>query len=512
MIRARQVPRVARGVARPVPAPVGGLNARDALAMMPAEDALILDNIFPERSYVELRAGYTAHATGLPGAVESLLVYGGSVPRLFAASGSALYDVTSAGAVGSPAVSGLGNARWQSITFTTSGGTFLVAVNGADGVRTFDGTAWATQTITGVSAASLFCVTSWKKRLWFGQAGTPTVWYLGTTAIAGAATALNLGEVWRLGGQIAGILAPSFESMGSGLDDYIGFVSTNGEVAVYRGTDPASASTFALVGVYRLGAPIGARFFAQSGGDLAMLTVDGVVSLLSSLQLDRSESARVSASDKISTLFAQAVQDYRSNYGWQVMVYPEGRRLIVNVPVSSTTAIQYVMNTLSGAWCRYTAHNAACWATVGGSLYFGAQAGGVVYRANNGRTDAGAAIPYRLKTAFNAFGSADRLKRFTLLRPLVSASSAPDAAFGINVDYGDTPATNIPLTTQGGSVWGTAVWGAATWGGLSVYRPWISVGRLGYVGAIRMEGLASGLAMQISAFDVVFEPASALGL
>ena len=45
----RQVPRVSRGVARQFPAPVGGLNARDSVANMPVSDALILDNIFPER-------------------------------------------------------------------------------------------------------------------------------------------------------------------------------------------------------------------------------------------------------------------------------------------------------------------------------------------------------------------------------------------------------------------------------------------------------------------------------
>ena len=51
-----------------------------------------------------------------------------------------IYDVSSSGAVGAAAVSGLTNARHQHTMFATSGGQFLVICNGADGVRTYDGT------------------------------------------------------------------------------------------------------------------------------------------------------------------------------------------------------------------------------------------------------------------------------------------------------------------------------------------------------------------------------------
>lgn len=479
---------------------------------MPVSDALELTNVFPELSWVELRRGYQQHVTGLPASVETLMSYAGATSAMFAASNGAIYDVTSAGAVGAAVVSGLNNARLQWLNFSNTGGTYLVWVNGADGVQTWDGTTWATQVITGVGADELFCIASWKRRLWFGQQGTSSVWYLGADAIAGAATELNLGGVWRLGGQIAGILTTSFETSGTGLADYIGFMSTEGELAVYNGTDPDDATAFALVGVYRLGSPIGDRFYAPVAGDMGLLTSDGLVSMMRAMQIDRSVSAQASITDKIARLFTDAFQLYGTQFGWSVTVYPEGHRVLVNIPINSTTAIQYVMNTLSGAWCQYTNHNAASWVVHDGGLYFGGL-DGTVYRADYGTSDNGDGIEYTIKTAFSDYKQGGRLKRFTLLRPLIQANANPRASIIVNVDYGDDNSTNIPVITAFSGVWDSALWDDATWSaGLSVLRPWVSVGGTGYVASVLMEGSAIGLTMTLSAFDVVFEPASALGL
>jgi hypothetical protein len=406
----------------------------------------------------------------------------------------------------------LGNNRFQFVNFTTAANTWLIAVNGADGVRTWNGTAWATQTLTGVTAANLFCVTTWKRRVWFGEQGTTKAWYLATDAISGAANAIDLGGVWRHGGTIAGMIAPTFDSAAIGLEDYIGFISTRGELALYRGTDPSNASTFQLQGVFLLGAPIDRRFFVQTGGDFALLNVDGVVSLTQALGLDRSVAARTSITDKITRLFTELVQQYSGNFGWSLTVYPEGHRVIVNVPVSTTQAIQYVMNTLSGAWCRYTNHNAACWATWQGGLYFGGQAGGIVYRADFGTSDNGNDIAWGLKTAFSDFKVPSRLKRFTLLRPLMETTLNPSASISLDVDYSDVSVQNVPSYSGNPGIWSNTNWDASNWGGAQTLRPWVSLGKIGYVGAVRMAGQTRNSYLQISAFDIVFEPAQALGL
>jgi len=47
-----------------VPPPVGGWDTRNALADMPVENAVILDNWFPSTDKVTVRKGHTSHATG----------------------------------------------------------------------------------------------------------------------------------------------------------------------------------------------------------------------------------------------------------------------------------------------------------------------------------------------------------------------------------------------------------------------------------------------------------------
>jgi hypothetical protein len=129
-----------------LPPPVGGWNARDPLPSMKPEDAIVLDNLIPGVGSVSLRKGHGAYVTGLGSYIESLMEYSppsGTV-KLFAATPTAIYDVTATGAVGAAAVTSLSNGRFQHTMFATAGGNYLVCANGANAVRNFDGTSWTT--------------------------------------------------------------------------------------------------------------------------------------------------------------------------------------------------------------------------------------------------------------------------------------------------------------------------------------------------------------------------------
>jgi hypothetical protein len=77
-----------------VPVPVGGLNARDALDSMPPTDALVLDNWFPETSYLRLRRGFSTWVTGFSAAVETLMEWDGPASPQVLRRGSAPASMT----------------------------------------------------------------------------------------------------------------------------------------------------------------------------------------------------------------------------------------------------------------------------------------------------------------------------------------------------------------------------------------------------------------------------------
>ena len=56
---------------------------------MPAQDAIVLENWFPESSKVSVRKGYASHATGVgSGNVETVMVHLATGSKLLAASAS----------------------------------------------------------------------------------------------------------------------------------------------------------------------------------------------------------------------------------------------------------------------------------------------------------------------------------------------------------------------------------------------------------------------------------------
>src|SRR3990167_6560161 len=305
-----------------VPAPVGGWNARDSLANMDAADAVSLENWFPGTSNVLMRYGFSNHVTGITGEqVESLMVWNGvsSSAMIAATNAGKMYTVTTAGAVGAAAISALTNGRWQYVNMSTTAGNYLIAVNAADKAVIYNGTYHrdgdgAPYDVAGVDTATCLNVNLHKNRLWFVQEASLDAWYMPTSAIGGTATKFSLNAVAQLGGSLVGMWTWTIDA-GYGVDDMAVLVTTEGEVLVYAGTDPASAATWQLVGVWHIGSPLGNRCGFKYAGDLLLVTQDGVQPLSAALQSSRLN-PRVSLTDKIQKAVSDAAANYGSNFGW----------------------------------------------------------------------------------------------------------------------------------------------------------------------------------------------------
>ena len=119
----KPVNRALKAAVASIAAPLGGWNARDALGAMDETDAVSIENWYPSTSELQLRLGYTSFCTGLPAQVDSLMAYNGlTANKLLAGSGTALYDVTSGGAVGAAVKSGLTNVRFQYQNYANTSG------------------------------------------------------------------------------------------------------------------------------------------------------------------------------------------------------------------------------------------------------------------------------------------------------------------------------------------------------------------------------------------------------
>jgi hypothetical protein len=360
---------------RSVPAPYGGWDTSSPLMGMPKQNAVILDNMIPRGGYVELRRGFNEQCTGTADPVETLIAYRGDPAgdKIFAAAGAHLYDVSSRGALPAASYSSAASARWSHTNFANDAGAFAILANGAQAPVKYDGSAFAALTITGSSGsitlapADLINVMSHKKRLWFIEKETLRVWFLDVNAIQGAAGLLDLGPVFDKGGYLVAQGTWSLDG-GAGMDDVAVFITNQGQVAIYQGLDPTDAAEWSLVGVFSLPKPISERCVVDMGMDLGILTEAGVLSLTSALRTTIDKQPSLSLSRNISPTVADAAAAYKSNFGWGMELYSgRGGVLIVNVPTAElSTAEQWVMNTETRAWCRFTGIPAFCWGQANG--------------------------------------------------------------------------------------------------------------------------------------------------
>lgn len=472
----------------PHPSPYYGWNARGNLASMDPREALQIDNVFPGIENVGIRKGCINWATGAPADIQSFLPYNGPTStKLFASTNAGIYDVTANGAIGAASVA-CTNGFWSSVNITTAGGSFLFAVNGVDSAKTYSGAAWAVPAITVATSADWNYVTTHKRRIWAVEKNSMKIWYLPVDSIAGAATMFPVGALFKRGGYVVA-MEPWTIDGGAGVDDLLVIVTSNGEVAVYQGTDPASSSTWALVGVYEVARPVGTRPLLAYGGDLLYLTTSGLIplsKLMQSTLVDRS--AQISYN--IDGAFIEAVELYGSNAGWQMITHRSANLLVVNVPVTANKmAYQFVMNTITKKWCRFTGWNAACWAESNGSIYFAL--GGLVTKAWVGDDDAGVPITGTVLQAYAGIGGLGQ-KNISLVRPNFGIAGNAQISLALDADFktfnGETIFTFAPGIS--GSLWDTSLWDTGIWdGGVTAFEPkWMTVpNELGYLHSFRLQ-------------------------
>ncbi len=384
-----------------------------------------------------------------------------------------------------PDVASLANGDWQHVQFTTTGGTFLRLVNGADTPLVYDGSTWSTSpAITGVTASTLSHVWAFKNRLMFIEDGTFNAWYLPVDSIGGAAVKFPLGGEFTLGGSLMFGATWSLDT-GAGLDEKCVFVSTEGEVVIYGGTDPSSANTWAKQGNYRIGRPLGPRAIVKGGGDLAIATDIGLIPLSKAIKIDKAAIGAQAVSYQIEEDWKAEVAQRVGVYDWHVEMWPTKQMAIVAMPSYSSLALRcFVANLRTGAWARFTGWDTHCLGLYRDRLFFGTSTGTII-EAEVGGLDQGAAYTCTYVGLFSDAGAGAQPKLPTLMRPVYLSPNRVGDKVSVCFDYTVTlpTAPDAAAITGGANTWNNGLWNQATWSGSETnqtFQDWRSVGGIGH--------------------------------
>ena len=214
-------------------------------------------------------------------------------------------------------------------------------------------------------------------------------------------------------------------------------------------------------------------------------------------------------SNKIQGAIAAATSAYGGNHaavGWQILYSAKNNAVWINVPVADNQQEQYVMNTITTSWCRFTGWGAYCCEIYQDDPYFGGD-GFVGHAWDDNYQDNTANISTNVLQAFNYFDSRGVKKYFTRARPSIFTNGQPQIFVGMNVDFevaNNTAALSYSGSTPG--LWDSGTWDYSTWGAnLAITNNWQGITGIGYCGALQFNSASSGLQIEWASTDVVFQ-------
>lgn len=438
--------------------PIGGLNVRDSLDVMPATDAIVMDNYMPKETKLALRKGYSVYAKTESRFLTLAAYKKYNASRFVGISEGKAYNLTSKHNVGIYEGVVFNNSRCQTVQYkdrlyfmngTDKPKVFYVDDNGQD---MFSDWAFSAE---GLIPEKIVSGAVSKQFLWFVEKGSMNVWHSTEAGnIAGGLSCFDLGSVARFGGHVMAVCCWTVDG-GQGIDDLTVFITSEGEAVVYSGTNPNSAETWELKGCYKIARPLGYNCTLQYHGDIVVITEEGYLPMSKVLPLNQAGASALAFSDKIRGLVLARAANNKNKDGWQGIVYAKGGVCLFNVPVSRNFE-QHVMNTNTGAWCRFTNIKSYCWELFEGKLYFGSDYG--VYLFDDGYSDAGNPILGEVQQAFNNLGF-DGLKKIQLLNPRTKSSTKYALVIYTNMDFEECKSSFAEsLGNNGITKWNEASW------------------------------------------------------
>lgn len=504
-----------------IQAPVRGWIANEPLAKSQVGAARVLENWFPTLTSARLRGGSSKYATVSTGPVLRMWSYkSGTAEQFFASDATTIKEITTVAdpaVIPAAAVSGRTSGYYSTAQFGTVGGDYQYLVNGTDNALLYDGSTFtpmngaSAPAFTGVSTSSLSFVWVYSSRLFFVEKDTMNAWFLPVDSIGGAAQVFSLAGIFQEGGSLLFGGKWSLDA-GNGLDDKCVFVSTEGEVAIYQGTDPASASAWTKVGVYAITPPMGPNCTMSAGGDFLIGTEDGIVPISEAVNKDVAALSLAAITKNIEPEWRREVVSRRT-VNWEILKWPSNNMMIVALPIPDEGIEPYcfVANLETGSWCKFSPWETNCVGLYENFGYFGTRAG-VVYKMEVGGTDDG--TPY----VCTFVGWPDHMRSPGAYKVIYSARSVFLSSVPFIVKVSASVNYQINLPTAPSSVgnytvdeWDSGLWDVAQWDAgatQTVATKWQSIGKSGFSISPQIQitcGVTPFPRTELITYDIIYE-------
>ena len=481
-----------------VPAPIGGVDARTVLAGGNPLYCIYAFNLLPNEYGMRVRNGYREWAIGCDGVtgVTAIIPFGGNDDdaandRLFAVTNLGIWNVTVNEATptlvldfslpenGGDITQNAGRGVYT--YFTTDAGVELLyyadSINGLFQYSETTDTWVRADTITGPDVTTINFVMVHKNQLWMIERNSTSAWYLPQATIGGAADEFIFGSKFKHGANLAGLFSWTIDG-GAGVDDYLVAVSRAGDVILYRGNDPSSADDWGLTGQWFIGSiAAGQRFGTQEGGNLHLLSIYGLTSLDEIVNgVDGKNLKSESEDDKIAIVIRQAMEQYRTDRGWQVNYIPALGQILINSPQRSNNEfIQYAYSTTIKGWGFWREVPMLRFDEWNGKVFFGDGDGRVLvmdtFLDNVLITPIpdefnGSPINFSVLTTFQHYNEPSLYKRGKFVRPQFVSKDQPAATCQFRYDYDLRQVMNTAILPNASvGFWDASLWDAALWGG-----------------------------------------------
>lgn len=388
--------------------PYKGLNLKDAISVLGAETAIYIENFMPPSDCLEVRKGYTGWADShVEAKIDMFVCELPTVKCLMVPSlEGKLSQINLDGSVEEYDV-GETNGDYSACVF----GGNMYFCDGMGEVVAFDGASVSSKIFyvldgdTHIEIIDLDNPVSFASRLFFTKG--LIVYYGKPMENEGEVEELDLSFYAKKGGAIIKAFTMS-TSYNDNIMSHICFLTSQGELITFIGTDPSDENKWSLGGIFDAPIPINKKCLADNvDGDILIFSRGGINSLKkiiggqSSPVIDNLEKG-------LTSLFRDLDYDTPANTLFFLKYIKSKKLVVVGIPQdneSTMLSTQYVFSMNSGTWSMFTDLDICTLAELEKNVYGAKNLNSIVIKMFDGYADDNHVIEARYEAGYSDLGT-----------------------------------------------------------------------------------------------------------